>query len=308
MIDLAAPSESPAVTICSVPIAQIDVHLFARAPNEISIAHFTTLLADQGFISPLIGRRTSAGRVEIADGQCRLIAAQRLGISDVPVALAGYSDPQMFWIALYANTAALQDEIWPLELARGIHRLLELGVTKTYLTSILPYTSSELDALQTLTEIASDDYTLAQLRSCPRQWDRLALIATIRDRNIRHTVVDRMAQERWDVDSTRHVVDELNDRLAAWAYSEQAFLEGLPIMQHYHEAAKRYDRSRIARRVEPGPDPQLDATLSRALFTTEAAEDFAGREGQISVDALLTAIESDLAVINVLLDDGYEDM
>jgi ParB/RepB/Spo0J family partition protein len=62
-------------------------------------------MAEHGFIGALDGRELPDGKVELAYGSRRLLAARSAGLSTVPVTLHEWSDAQMCFISLAENLA-----------------------------------------------------------------------------------------------------------------------------------------------------------------------------------------------------------
>lgn len=98
------PAASPAAPVApeikkdekyiEVPIAQID-----RSPwqarsvfNDESIAELAASIEENGIITPLSCRRLESGRYELIYGERRLRAAQKAGLTKVPVVVADISD------------------------------------------------------------------------------------------------------------------------------------------------------------------------------------------------------------------------
>jgi ParB/RepB/Spo0J family partition protein len=84
-------------------------------------------MAEHGFIGALDGRELADGKVELAYGSRRLLAARSAGLTTVPVTLHEWSDTQMCFISLAENLAHVDlDEADQASLVRQIRD--QLGV------------------------------------------------------------------------------------------------------------------------------------------------------------------------------------
>jgi ParB/RepB/Spo0J family partition protein len=88
-----------------VPISQLVPSRFnpRHTYSQEAIQHLTRSILDHGFIGALDGRELPDGRVELAYGSRRLLAARRAGLRALPVALHTWSDAQMCLISLVEN-------------------------------------------------------------------------------------------------------------------------------------------------------------------------------------------------------------
>ena len=83
----------------------------------------------QGVIQPLLVRRLSTGDFELVAGERRLRAAERAGLSHVPVYVRELSDGESLELALVENLQ--RDDLSPLEEATAYQRLMnEFGLTQ----------------------------------------------------------------------------------------------------------------------------------------------------------------------------------
>ena len=81
-----------------------------------------------GFIQPIVARR-AGDRYEIIAGERRWRAAQRLGLSQVPVAIKSISDHDLLAVSLIENIQ--RENLNPIEEAKAYHRLSqESGLTQ----------------------------------------------------------------------------------------------------------------------------------------------------------------------------------
>jgi ParB/RepB/Spo0J family partition protein len=68
----------------------------------------TRSMREHGFIGSLDGRQLADGRIELAYGSRRLLAARDAGLRTVPVALHDWSDAEMCFVSLAENLARQQ--------------------------------------------------------------------------------------------------------------------------------------------------------------------------------------------------------
>lgn len=121
---------------------------YARNPrkNDAVVDKMASSIREFGFRIPIVAKSTG----EVVDGHLRLKAARKLGLSEVPVALAdNLSDAQVKAFRLLANRSANWAE-WDNDLLRiELEELEALGVD----TDIIGFDSGELEAL----ELADDN-------------------------------------------------------------------------------------------------------------------------------------------------------
>lgn len=97
--------------------------------EEGALADLATSIRTQGVIQPLLVRRSSDGDFELIAGERRLRAAERAGLTHVPVFVRDISDGESLEIALVENIQ--RDDLSPLEEAAAYQRLMnEFGHTQ----------------------------------------------------------------------------------------------------------------------------------------------------------------------------------
>src|SRR5689334_20731823 len=97
--------------------------------EESALADLATSIRTQGVIQPLLVRRTSDGDFELIAGERRLRAAERAGLTHVPVFVRDISDGESLELALVENIQ--RDDLSPLEEATAYQRLIdEFGHTQ----------------------------------------------------------------------------------------------------------------------------------------------------------------------------------
>jgi ParB family chromosome partitioning protein len=97
--------------------------------EESALADLATSIRTQGVIQPLLVRRTPDGDFELIAGERRLRAAERAGLTHVPVFVRDISDGESLELALVENIQ--RDDLSPLEEAAAYQRLMtEFGHTQ----------------------------------------------------------------------------------------------------------------------------------------------------------------------------------
>lgn len=91
--------------------------------SEEGLFELADSIRQQGIISPIIVRKTLAGKYEIIAGERRFRAAKLVGLLDVPVIIREVDDRQALAMALIENIQ--REDLNPLEEAVGIQRLIE---------------------------------------------------------------------------------------------------------------------------------------------------------------------------------------
>ncbi|MGD8190557.1 ParB/RepB/Spo0J family partition protein [Brevibacillus ginsengisoli] len=90
--------------------------------NAEALAELADSIKEHGIIQPLIVRKSIKG-YELVAGERRLRAAEKAGLTSVPVIVKSYTDQQIMEIALIENLQ--REDLNPLEEAEAYHKLLE---------------------------------------------------------------------------------------------------------------------------------------------------------------------------------------
>ncbi len=80
-------------------------------------------ISKEGVLSPILVREVKNGRFEIIAGERRFLAAQKAGLTEVPVIVREMDDQKALAVALIENLQ--REDLNPIEEARGIERLIE---------------------------------------------------------------------------------------------------------------------------------------------------------------------------------------
>ena len=103
----AAFADQPDVLTRQIPISRVVPSRFnaRRTYGLASQDELARSMAEHGFIGALDGRELPDGRVELAYGSRRLLAAKAAGLRTVPVTLRDWGDAQMCFVSLAENLA-----------------------------------------------------------------------------------------------------------------------------------------------------------------------------------------------------------
>ncbi len=97
--------------------------------EDAALAELAASIRVQGVIQPLLVRRLADGDFELVAGERRLRAAERAGLTHVPVYVRDLSDGESLELALVENLQ--RDDLSPLEEAAAYQRLMnEFGLTQ----------------------------------------------------------------------------------------------------------------------------------------------------------------------------------
>jgi ParB family chromosome partitioning protein len=129
---------APSSTLASAPSPDRSVDLTNLTPNprqprvtfdEAALEELAASIREQGVLQPILVRPLGGGRFEIVAGERRFRAAQRAGLTKVPVVVRDLSDAETLEIALIENVQ--RDDLSPLEEATAYQRLIdEFGHTQ----------------------------------------------------------------------------------------------------------------------------------------------------------------------------------
>ncbi len=127
-----APRPSAAPEVASeLPSADMSVAIERIRPNprqprtefdEAALGELVGSIRVQGIIQPLLVRRTDDGDFELVAGERRLRAAERAGLTHVPVFVREITDGESLELALVENIQ--RDDLSPLEEAAAYQRLI----------------------------------------------------------------------------------------------------------------------------------------------------------------------------------------
>ncbi len=91
--------------------------------DEPALAELTSSIRDRGLLQPLVVRRGGEGRYELIAGERRFRAAQRAGLTQVPIVVRDADGGEALELALIENLQ--REDLNPLEEARAYQRLAD---------------------------------------------------------------------------------------------------------------------------------------------------------------------------------------
>lgn len=112
-------------TVRSMPIAHLKPNPYQPRTrmDPDRLEELAASIQQSGIIQPLIARKSQNDQFEIVAGERRWRAAQRIGLSEVPVVLKELDDEEMLELALVENLQ--RDDLNPVEEARAYKKLIE---------------------------------------------------------------------------------------------------------------------------------------------------------------------------------------
>lgn len=130
---IAGPQEAGPDTLGDTTVSIDRIHPNPRQPrvefDEHALAELAASIREQGIIQPLLVRRLDEDEYELIAGERRLRAAERAGLTHVPVFVREASEAESLEMALVENVQ--RDDLGPLEEAAAYQRLMsEFGHTQ----------------------------------------------------------------------------------------------------------------------------------------------------------------------------------
>lgn len=121
--------------------------------DDSSLAELADSIREQGVMQPILVRPVEGGRFEIIAGERRWRAAQRAGLSEVPVLVKAVPDQAALALSLIENIQ--REDLNPLEEATGLQRLIaEFGLTHDAVAKAIGRSRSAVTNLLRLTQLA----------------------------------------------------------------------------------------------------------------------------------------------------------
>ena len=128
--------------------------------DEESLDELTSSIKERGILQPIIVRRSSEdqSKFEIIAGERRWLAAQKVGLHDVPVVITEADDLQSLEFAIIENVQ--RHDLNPLEEAQGYKRLIDefsydqdkvsrfIGKSRSYITNSLRLLSLPIEVIK----------------------------------------------------------------------------------------------------------------------------------------------------------------
>src|SRR5205823_858439 len=153
--DSASPSDAPIAT-AQIAIDRIQQNPFQprKAFDDDDLEQLSASIREHGVLQPVVVRPSNDGYQLIA-GERRLRAAQRAGLSEIPVRVVDFNDQQVLEAALAENIQ--RSDLNPIEKAHGFKEYLDrFGVNYDQLAQRLGLARSTITNLVNLLELAPD--------------------------------------------------------------------------------------------------------------------------------------------------------
>ncbi|RMH22504.1 MAG: ParB/RepB/Spo0J family partition protein [Gammaproteobacteria bacterium] len=123
-----------------------------REMDEMALSELADSIRSQGIIQPIVARKESERSYEIIAGERRWRAAQRAGLSEVPVVLQECDAESTALMALIENVQ--REDLAPMEVCNALHRLAnEFSMTHQQLAETLGRSRSAITNLMRLIEL-----------------------------------------------------------------------------------------------------------------------------------------------------------
>jgi ParB family transcriptional regulator, chromosome partitioning protein len=139
----------------SLPISQLIAGKYQPRTtfDEVALNELAASIKAQGLMQPIVVRQLSAQQYEIIAGERRFRAAQRAGLTDVPVMLREVDDQGALALALIENIQ--REDLNAIEEARALKRLAdEFGLTHEEVAKAVGRSRSAVTNLLRLNDLA----------------------------------------------------------------------------------------------------------------------------------------------------------
>jgi ParB family transcriptional regulator, chromosome partitioning protein len=140
----------------TIPVAQMVAGKFQPRIHfdEAALDELAASIKAQGLMQPIVVRQLAAQRYEIIAGERRFRAAQRAGLTEVPVVLREVDDQGALALALIENIQ--REDLNAIEEARALKRLHEeFALTHEQVAQAVGRSRSAVSNLMRLTELAT---------------------------------------------------------------------------------------------------------------------------------------------------------
>ena len=152
-----APEQSSDDALRELPLQQLSPgkHQPRRHFDEAALSELTESIRAQGVVQPIVVRPLESDRYEIVAGERRWRAAQRAGLSHIPVVVRDLDERSAMAIALVENIQ--RADLNALEEAEALHRLIqECGLTHEACAEAVGKSRAAVSNLLRLMELEAD--------------------------------------------------------------------------------------------------------------------------------------------------------
>ncbi len=153
--DKAESAPQVSITQNALPIAQLIAGKYQPRVkfDEAALTELADSIKAQGLMQPITVRKLAAEKYEIIAGERRFRAAQRAGLSEVPVIVRDVDDSQALALALIENIQ--REDLNVIEEARALKRLQsEFALTHEQIAQAVGRSRSAVTNMLRLTELA----------------------------------------------------------------------------------------------------------------------------------------------------------
>lgn len=116
-------TETDSVRAVSIGQLRANPYQPRRTFNEEKLAELTSSIEQHGIIQPLVVRKSSVRGYDIVAGERRYRAAQRAGLSEVPVVVRDFSDVELMEVAIIENLQ--REDLNAIEIAEAYANLID---------------------------------------------------------------------------------------------------------------------------------------------------------------------------------------
>ncbi|NLE99930.1 MAG: ParB/RepB/Spo0J family partition protein [Anaerolineales bacterium] len=212
-----------------------------------------------GFIGALDGRELDNGKVELAYGSRRLLAAEAASIAAIPVFLHEWDDSQMRFVALVENLA--REDLTPVDEALTVGELHErLGLSTREISQRIGKPRSWVQDRLALYSAPDDVKQMVQLR--PDSVRAARFVARIEDPASRRVLQEHILSQDITTRQVQQAVQRVGEGVSAADAVSQATRPPLP-RPYPAPASQRKDREREG---ADGDEPSADREKASAAL------------------------------------------
>jgi len=199
------------VPVIEVSLDRIDPNPYQtrRDFDEDGLEELATSIRVHGFYGHLVARQVD-DRYQLAYGERRLRAAQRAGMTRLPVVIRDLNDEQMMEVAITENV--LRKDLNPIEEAEAYQHLVELGYSYRQISDKVGKSAGHISDLLKLLEHEDVVESVRQARVGIREGRE---IAKVEDAAKRRELLDRTARGELDREAVRQAVRIAEEQAAA---------------------------------------------------------------------------------------------